>query len=231
MADRRGILLVGPSGAGKTSLMNAITNRNPPVLKSTTEIDTRFVILAKTMVAIHDAPGHYVIAAEEINESVERHQPTILVVVLANGFLDSVVTGNALARPNKPLEPTVEEYLKKARDEELEWIKLFTDLVHVPKHLVKYVVLVVNKMDLWSPEQAAVEKRYGAGREIDKALAGLVKKLAIPGQTCQVTYAAATVDMFKARVPPQPPFNRQAATDSLRVLKAFFTTLLLDGRV
>jgi hypothetical protein len=230
VADRRGIMFVGPSGAGKSSLMNAITNRMPPELKSSTEIDTQFVILAKTLVAVHDVLGQHLVDAKAINESVERHRPTVLAVVMANGLLDTIGTGNELRRPYREPVPTMDDYLKATLQEELDWLEQFTKLVHVPSPPVKYVALVVNKMDHWLPDQSAVDNRYSAEGKIGQAMVPLVKKLAIPGQTCQVTYAAATYDAFKG-LPTKATFNKQAAVDSVRVLKAFFTTLLLDGRV
>ncbi len=98
-ADRRGILFVGPSGGGKTTLMNAITNRTPRQLLSTVAIDNQFVALAGSFVAIHDSPGQRDLYAETINSCVAKYKPTILGLVVANVYLDSIGTGTELKRP------------------------------------------------------------------------------------------------------------------------------------
>ena len=176
-ANKRGILLVGPSGAGKTSLMNEITNRTPKLISTTEEIDTRFVTLTQTLVAIHDSPGQFYRAAGEINASAYDHKPTILALVMANGFLDTIGTGSELKRPLEKPAVNLKKYLAKAKSEELNWLKVFVELVKVPKNFkVKYLILVINKLDLWFQNHADVTAHYSTG-EFNEQTTAILKKL------------------------------------------------------
>ena len=99
-ADRRGFLIVGPSGGGKTSLFNAMTNLAAKADCSTIEIDTGFIQLGGKIRAIRETPGQFAYA-RDVWPSVKNYKPSMLIIVFADGYLDTV----APAMPS--FDPTI----------------------------------------------------------------------------------------------------------------------------
>ncbi len=56
--DRRGVLFVGPSGAGKTALVDGLKGRGlTPIPRSTPDIRRFFLTIARRHIALRDTPG------------------------------------------------------------------------------------------------------------------------------------------------------------------------------
>lgn len=227
-ADRTGILVVGPSGAGKTSIINAITNRVHED-EPTVSIDKYFVQLGGSIVAVRDVPGTVEHGAT-VWPAVQKYRPKIVVIVLADGYLDSVGTGNELKRPRRPAVADLETYLTNARQEEIEWLEVFAEAVAPARKRTPYLVLLLNKMDLWADRHPDVLKRY-QGDEFMTRIRNIEKKLLQPGRICQVTTVAAGYDGFKGRVSPRPEVNRKVCNQSIKLLKAFLAGLMVDGNL
>src|SRR5205823_6548400 len=75
-ANRRGVLFIGPSGAGKTSLINAATNRVDINTPTTVSIDTTFVNLCGSVVALRDTPGTAQQGGRELWSAIKRLLPS-----------------------------------------------------------------------------------------------------------------------------------------------------------
>jgi hypothetical protein len=224
--DRRGILFVGPSGAGKTKLITKLTGRHYAKL-ATTRVDKYTTRFGPVIAAARDTPGqksHY----GQTYASVAHYKPRVLVIVLANGYLDTRGTGTALdlATPRKSFGDDFQSFRRAALDREREWLDVFHEWAPTPRTRVANVVAVVNKMDLWYSKSPSVLKRY---RAYD-TLRDIVRKLARPGQHCLFTSVAADYDSFKDRVPPDAGFNKEAQEVSVILFRAYLTGLLLAAR-
>ncbi len=123
----------------------------------------------------------------------------------------------------------MDEYLDRARKEELEWLRKFTNLVKVPRPKVKYLTFIINKLDIWAGDHDNVISRYNT--LFSKELERLAEKIAVPNQSFQVATVAATYDAFKQRVAAHVPFSQEVSKDSIRILKAFLAILLLNGEI
>ncbi|HYT93059.1 MAG TPA: ATP-binding protein [Gemmataceae bacterium] len=229
--DRQGIMLVGPTGAGKTHLAAAITQtvRQQDYL-STVEITATSSLFNGRLVVLRDTPGKVEHGAE-LWKALEKYQPSILVLVMSYGYLAPAGTGVELRLGLRhPLRRKIDRFLQDGRKEEITVIRQFTDLVREPKSKVKHLVVVANKMDMWLGRHAQVVDYYQTNTEFQNALRDLLDKVVRPGQTAQVVTAAAEYDSFKG-VPPDGQFSQEAATDSVRVLKALLAALLRDGNL
>jgi hypothetical protein len=235
--DKRGILIVGPSGAGKTALINSLNNREDDDAESTVEIDPHLSLLAGRMAMVRDAPGqiHYASKAR-LWEAVASIKPKILIVVVAGGYLDSKGTGDDLKRSDPSTTPpfksyaSLKDFLEATRREELTWLTTFKNLVQVSEQLVNYVVLIVNKKEIWLNEEKEILDLYRTGNFASE-LQELTKKIAVTGQQPQILSVTARYNAFKSQVPPVATFDRKAALSSIRLLKAFLAALLVDGNI
>jgi hypothetical protein len=231
-ADRRGILIVGPSGGGKTSLFNAMTNRTSKALKSSVEIDEDFIRLGGKVRAIRETPGQ-IQFGPHIYPAVQLYTPSTLILLVAYGYLDSIGTGDQLQRPLKSPKPTLADFLNEARVEEIEWIKVFTALADPPgpRRKVRHLLLAVNKMDLWGDEQADVMKYYHSD-PFPQLLEGLVKKgIAVRNLRPEVVSVSSFYDAFKKIKAPVAGFDRTASEESVKLLKAFLASQMVDGNI
>jgi hypothetical protein len=250
-ADRRGMLLLGPSGGGKTELFNALTNRISKERRSTIEVDDRFLRLGGKIRSVHDTMGQEDNLTEMFT-TISYYEPTTVVFVASYGYLDTVDTGDELRRPpSSGIAPppggcyaTLPKYLKATREEEFWWLSVFTQFVARPKpnRRVRYIVLAVNKMDLWADKYDAVMDYYknqkfadktDGGREktfVDK-LEELAGKVGIAAHKIQVVGVSAYHDNFKTSKSSVKVFKRKATDDSVRIMKAFLAGLMIEGNL
>ncbi|MFY9221289.1 MAG: hypothetical protein WAQ98_01390, partial [Blastocatellia bacterium] len=91
---------------------------------------------------------------------------------LANGYLESLTPSSELfKRPGwKAPEQSLDNYLIKTRQEEIEWIRKTLDLL--PNNKATYCMVAINKQDLWSDDAENVIKRY----ENDENIQNFVNK-------------------------------------------------------
>ena len=181
--------------------------------------------------AIRDSPGQ-VRYAKDVWGSVAKYNPKILVILFADGFLASAKTGNNLRRPGirQPTHATLDDFLLATRKEELEWLEEFTYSVVEPGTPIKYLVLAVNKVELWSSRHPDVLGRY-VGGDFQEQFRILTKKIAVPGQTAQAVSVSADYNGFKNKLSPESSFDKTASRTSLRLFKAFLAGLMVDGEV
>lgn len=229
--DRKGIMLVGATGAGKSHLAAALaqTTRQADNL-STVAITETSGFFNGRLVSLRDTPGKPEHGGE-LWKAIRKYEPSILVVMVAYGYLAPAGTGAELRIGMRhPLRRKLARYLEDGREEEIHNIRQLTDLCEVPKEKVKHVLVVVNKMDIWLSEHSGIVNYYQSDPAFQGAIQGLLAKFVRPGQTAQVVTAAADYNSFKGQA-ASPLFSKEAATDSVRVLKAFLASLLLDGKI
>jgi len=92
--DRKGILVVGPSGSGKSALIRGLSEEMlAPSQVSTGGIEKNFMVLGGRYVAIRDSRGINLqghLDTGDTYNAVRRYRPRILILNLANGFLQTV---------------------------------------------------------------------------------------------------------------------------------------------
>lgn len=239
LASSERMLFVGPSGSGKTMLVRSLMRRQllEDDVLTTTETEHHRAVLNRGKFVIGDAPGQeYFACLSKVWDEVANRTPKILVIVMANGYLDTMGTGYELTRP-KPFAKTErltfekpEDFLSYTRQEELEWLKYFNQEVITSKQSVNYVLIVINKKELWIDDFDTVIKRYKEG-PIKDLLDEITKKLAQAGQTPQFATLSARFNNFKREIRPSRTFDRDAAIYSVRIFESLLAALLVDGKL
>jgi hypothetical protein len=224
-------MLIGPSGAGKTHLRSGLTQTVlPGDDRSTVEVLTTNQFFSGRLVAVRDTPGRPE-HGTGLWRALKELQPSVLVLVVAYGYLSPSGTGNALTLGGNrhPERRKLELFLDDAREEEVTCMKELVRLADAPDEKVKHLLVVVNKMDVWLPNHREALDYYRTDRAFQEALDAVLKKFVRPGQAAQIVTAAAEYDSFKA-LPPDGNFSREASDDTVRLLKSLLATLLLDGK-
>lgn len=219
---QRGLAIVGPSGVGKTSLYNYLVGKSSLTpAYSTPERSAGRTRIGRRRVAVVDTPGSFVQVnlARETYEYIRGGKPSILLIMLAYGYLDTIgVPG--LRRPGfaSREESSVQDYLAKARDEELDWLRdLLQDEGNV-KGKIPYCMIVVNKADQWSAQTDMVLDYYRAGKA-SKHIQAVVNKFCRTGTQPSFHVAATTYNSFKGTA-PVAEWSAESAQLSLAILRA-----------
>jgi GTPase SAR1 family protein len=224
--DRNGIMFIGPSGSGKTTLMGALSKKAVPN-QTTSVIDSRFVLLAGRITALHDTPGQIKFWTR-MEEALRNEQPHILVLVLADGYLDNVVTGDTLYHPDLQRSfRNVGNFLKETRRLEDRWVQDVANGLQLARKSVKYCVLFVNKMELWYPSPSPHYLSADFQQNLNK-LASIVSRT---GTTFITAHGSANYDNFKKKRNPNVSFSHHDSLASVRALKALLVGLLLEGKL
>src|SRR5262249_26366783 len=144
--------------------------------------------------AVHDTPGQLRFWTR-VEEALTARLPHVVVVVVADGYLENKSTGRVLMHPCLSPKPKVykslPKYVAAARELELGWVEQLADHLTKPRRpSVKYCVLFVNKMELWYPSpQSSYE-----GTDFAKALNTLASKLSRRGTSFTVVTGSAQYD-------------------------------------
>src|SRR5262249_14766537 len=84
---RKGILLIGRSGAGKSKLAAGLVARDESDGTTSNKV-TMHTVFAQRVVAVYDTPGQQRYAYR-VEEAIRKHKPSIVVLVVADGYLDT----------------------------------------------------------------------------------------------------------------------------------------------
>ena len=237
--DSRGILFVGPSGVGKTSLVTSLAGEEHTSI-STASVEAYKGILGGRITAIRSCPG-LVTQASEIRDSVRKSEPVVLGLVVANGYADPIGTDSHLRVPasSPDADPFVDygddlkAFLSASLRHETDWLEAFLENAAPPKRKAQYLMFVANKRDLWCDKAPRVMQRYREGSEKrTRLLSAIAQKFAIKGAGFQfVSTASEVTQSFKKRkLPPDPHFDSAKAEDSIRTLRALLCVLLSESR-
>lgn len=235
--DHRGIMFLGPSGAGKTTLINAFISK---IIKSseklsTTGIKRKYIPISNKVICLRDTFGRSVHGDRRemlINECI-KEPPKILCLVFANSYLqtvhDSPLTRGQLANFK---DEGVDKYLEFTRREEIDWIKDFIEKLKrkKPRSPIQDLVIVANKMDLWGEsitKYQEVENYYTQNEYINE----LCKILVDESKKPYFLGVMSEYDSFmRGEVDPVSGFSKDASTFSILLLRAYIYWLLTKKR-
>lgn len=233
--DDRGIMFLGPSGAGKTSLMNAFISKVNSDKLSTTGIKRKYITIFNRVTCIRDTfgrtahgDGRKMLINECINEP-----PRILCLVFANSYLQTV-DDNLLTRGQSAnfKNEGIKQYLKYTQKEEIDWVKDFIENVgrKKPHRPIQDLVIIANKMDLWGEsinKFQEVKQYYTQNEEINELVSMLVDNYKKP----HFLGVSSEFDSFmKGKVDPVKGFYADRSRFSVLLLRAYISHLLTKKR-
>ena len=212
---RKGVLIVGPSGAGKTALFNYLTGE-PRIFPSGRTIKKQAGTrrFGSRIIQVIDTPGGlHADLEKETYSFLEGGKAEILILVLANGFLDTASLPG-FSRPGKGQFSTFTEYISEARNEELTWLRQGNVVQVPPKKKFRYFLVVLNKMDLWANGVEEVLVQYKEG-ELGEAIQVVTSRWCAAGVQPSYHVVSTLYDSFLG----MPPSGLLSATGSLRTLE------------
>ena len=172
------VIILGPSGSGKTSLRDYLDDpKSPPPQESTSQKNSESVLAWSQYIYLTDTPGSWA----HVDSRKQIYEPfgdghTILIIVLGAGF-EKTIGIEDLRRPGWTKEravSTLADYHRHCLEEENEYLKMLLEKTETIKDKFSYIMVVVNKMDLWKESYDNVLAYYDSDKKMsaDFALPG-----------------------------------------------------------
>jgi len=221
IVHRKGIAIVGPSGVGKTSLCHYLSGKRTVTLYSTEERKYETGRFNSRYVQIADTPGSYIHVnlKRESYDYIRKGDISILILRLGYGYLDTIgIQGFSRPGQRRSQIDTLEEYLNKTRQEEIEWLEDLLSGIPEIKKTIPYCMVVLNKMDHWHNEIDHVLPYYKTGT-VREQIDEIVKKFCRQDVQASFHPIACTYNSFKGNA-PNGRLSLESSLLSLHVLRA-----------
>ena len=191
------ILLVGYTGSGKTTLIKNLFGVDEHQIKdlgleSTKESDEYLANIEGQDVFVIDTPGNEGFFGQmdsAIAQYVDSAKEIGIVNVVSYGYNDS--KARQTGHRNKPYlndDPNdfeiSEKFLQEQREKDLQHIETFLDSAAFTG-TIKWVLTIVNKVELWSDHRSEMKKHYGANSEYQNTIFSYLSK------DCQIDFCFA----------------------------------------
>ncbi len=205
------ILLVGNTGAGKTSVVNNLLRpyRTLPAGSTREVAEVLAQPTAGGNVVLVDTPGneqYFHLLGEYLDELAAGRIMGVLNVV-TYGYNDPQGRKPESDRPSAYRRQEVnQKYLERQRHDDLRYLDrwlISNELIH---ESIKWIITVVNKLDLWSDIYEEVLGYYGANGEFGKRVLEVLRE----GEGTYCVASACAGDMpssFRARIPHLPTIS------------------------
>jgi GTPase SAR1 family protein len=231
--NHRGVMFLGPSGAGKTTLVNAFINGQVIASKkSTTGIVSTYTRVCNEIVCIRDTAGK---TQHEDNkfmlvDECLRYPPNILCLVLAGSYLETKDAPDLQRDYESTKFENIRKYLEYTKKEEISWIESFINrlrgrTIKLSKP-VNNILIVANKMDLWGDKYNEVKESYINNSKI-KELANILTN---SHNELLFEAVSSNYDSFLDNQAPINGFSHRQSQFSVLLLRANIGNLLKSAR-
>lgn len=230
--DRRGVLILGPSGVGKTRLSSFLRGQRYSAA-ATTDVESSSIAIAGGTQTVRDTPGDRALM-QKTADAVATSNARICVLMFADGRLEPRPAVEGLA----PLEAPVN--VEAGRVREQVWMTELLAQLQTPKRSFERLVVVVNKRDHWGSESAkALDRIRRTDAQAEGAIVPLATSIArfngdwvkrkgadVPALT--VLPLACAYDVWRSRDGREnaTAMSSEESEFSLRLLRAYLSALL-----
>ena len=229
-ARRGGVILAGPSGAGKTALFHYLTNEHRIApLSATTESTHKSRRFGARIVRVRDTPGssQHSNLKESLYDYIEKGAGSIVVVVLGCGYLDTTSLPG-FSRPGAGQYNTLREYVAAAKQTEVAWLRRAATITVDSKNRFSYMMVVQNKLDLRF-ENCDDRGLENLDEDTQTAIDELAKQWCRTGITPTIHPLSVVYDSFEG-VPPSGEFSARKSLLTLEFFRAQLRLRLLECR-